>query len=204
MKFINLRLFFQNQEILDVRNIMNVFGPFDRRRLFEWQQKGYIKKLSNNFYVFSDAALDGNSLKSIANKLYHPSYIGLESALSFYKLIPEAVYQITSITTRKTKALKTDTAHFKYRNIKKSLFWGYTLKQINNQSFYISDPEKTILDYFYLNPNQSSLEAIQEMRFNKTTGRELLDFDTLSKNARLFSNKRLDTALHYFKKVIHA
>ena len=38
----------------------------------------------------------------VANKIYSPSYISLETALSYYGLIPESVYALTSVSTRKT------------------------------------------------------------------------------------------------------
>ena len=38
----------------------------------------------------------------IANYIYNPSYISLESALSYYGILSQFVYTITSITTKKS------------------------------------------------------------------------------------------------------
>lgn len=199
MKFIDLKLKFKDHQILDTRNIINVFGAFDRRRFFEWQQKRYIKKITSNFYIFADLQIDDTVLKVIANKIYSPSYIGLESAMSYYRFIPEAVYQITSITTRKTKLFKTSLANFSYRTIKESIFWGYNLKYDNHGGYFISDPEKTIIDYFYLNSYQSDINSINELRLNKERCRELLNAKILTKYLKLFNNKRLTSAIKLLK-----
>jgi predicted transcriptional regulator of viral defense system len=199
MKFIDLKLKFQEETIIDAKNIQTVFGALDRRRLFEWQRKGYIKKIVNNFYIFTDAKIDDTSLKIIANKIYSPSYVGLESALSHYGFIPDIVYQITSVTTQKTKAFKTKIAQFSYRTVKPSFFWGYNLERSQSGGYFISDPEKTIMDYFYLNPQQANTNAVEELRLNKKMCRKLLNFKKLTQYLRLFDNARLDTTVKILK-----
>lgn len=53
-----------------------------------WAKKGYLVKLKNGIYAF---AKDYEKIKGeeIASVLYQPSYLSLESALSFYGFIPE-------------------------------------------------------------------------------------------------------------------
>lgn len=195
MKFVDIKFKFKNDCILDVRNIINLFGHLDRRRLYEWQKKGYIKKIANNYYIFIDTNINDVILKMIANKIYKPSYIGLESALSYYGLIPEAVFQITSITTRKTKTFKTAIAPFNYRFIHKRLFWGYNLKTSFTQTFFISDIEKTILDYLCLNPHIDDKSAFEELRLNKEQFKNLINLSSLRKYLNIFSNSHLSKSV---------
>ena len=84
-------------------------------------------KLRNGFYILKDSS---PSLYLIANKLYQPSYISLEKALSYYGIIPETVYTITSITTKATREFATPRAIFSYQRIKKSAFIGYSPQKI--------------------------------------------------------------------------
>ena len=42
----------------------------------------------------------------VANTLLRPSYVSLDYVLSYYNAIPERVYEITSITTKRSKNLK--------------------------------------------------------------------------------------------------
>lgn len=122
---------------------------FDRRRLSEWQKKGYIKKIIKGYYLFSDVDIEESTLLAIANKIYKPSYISFETAMSYYRLIPESIYMITSASTRRTSRFETPMARFSYRTIKPALFFGYSLLPGGTKMAFL---EKALLDYFYLNP----------------------------------------------------
>src|SRR3990167_572204 len=88
---------------------LDVFTPLEFRRIFGVSENtasrfitsnidsGLFVKLRNNFYTLKDSH---PSLCLIANKMYQPSYISLKKALSHYGIIPEAVYAITSVTTK--------------------------------------------------------------------------------------------------------
>ena len=179
MKFIELKKQFKNTDVIDIQNILNYYSHIDRRRLYEWQKKDYIKKIVNNYYIFSDVLIDDTLLKVIANKIYTPSYIGLESALSYYNLIPEAVFNIISISTRKTREIETELAYFHYNSINRKLFWGYSLKKNNNHYFFISDPEKALLDYFYFKPHLSGKNDFIELRLNEEELKKLINVQKL-------------------------
>lgn len=55
----------------------------------------------------------------IANRLYFPSYVSLDTALSYFNLIPETVYTITSVTPKPTREFEVDGLLFDYRRIKR-------------------------------------------------------------------------------------
>ena len=50
------------------REIEKHFPGFDSRRLVEWQEKGYIQKLRNRYYYFSDQYIDEPFLYYTANQ----------------------------------------------------------------------------------------------------------------------------------------
>ncbi len=103
-------------------------------------------KLRNGFYILKDTR---PSLSLIANRLYRPSYISLESALSFYKIIPETVYGITSVSTKATREFASEIGIFSYQKIKKEAFIGYQLKSVHGENVFIADAEKALADYLY-------------------------------------------------------
>lgn len=109
-------------------------------------KSGLFLKLRNNYYMLKDS---NPSLYSIANKLYQPSYISLESALSHYNIIPEVVYAITSVTTKPTREFKTPKSVFSYQRIKKSVFTGYSPVIIEGNVVLLAEPEKALADYLY-------------------------------------------------------
>lgn len=69
-------------------------------------------KLRRELYVLPDQPA---SDLEIANRLYPPSYVSFEYALAYYHLIPEAVYEITSATTRTSRRFEALGQVFTYR-----------------------------------------------------------------------------------------
>lgn len=86
----------------------------------------------------------------IANTLLKPSYVSLDYALSYYNAIPERVYEITSITTKRSKKFKTPYGVFSFRQIKKELFnIGLLIKNSHNATYIIASKEKSLCDKIF-------------------------------------------------------
>jgi len=196
MKYIELKDRLKDMTVFSVRDIeKSTDEVFHRRRLNEWQEKNYIKKLVKGYYIFSDIKTDDYVLYEIANRIYSPSYISLETALSYHRLIPEGVYLITSVSTRKTNSFKTPLAIFGYRKIKSSLFFGYVIERHNNRVFKIASPEKAILDLFYLKPDLSGPSSFKSLRINNNNFKEIIDRKKLFSYLKIYSNKRMSAAI---------
>lgn len=134
---------------------------------------------------------DDYALYEIANRIYSPSYISLESALSYHGLIPEGVYLITSVSTRKTNSFKTPLAIFGYRKIKSSLFFGYVIEVHDNRVFKIASPEKAILDLFYLKPDLSDPSSFRSLRINNNNFKKKINRKKLFSYLKIYNNKRM-------------
>jgi predicted transcriptional regulator of viral defense system len=189
--------------VFSVKDIIKRFPDFDNRRLVEWQRKGYLTKVRRGYYCFTDSISGEKFSYFTANKIYTPSYISLESALSYYNLIPEGVFMTISVTTRNTTAYNTGIGNFAYRHIKPTLFFGYKLLKEKKITIKIAEPEKVILDYFYLN-TLNTKEAIEEIRFNKEQISALLNFTKLEKYQRIFGSKILDKRIRILANIINA
>lgn len=81
----------------------------------------------------------------IANFVHQPSYISLHSALSFYGILSQFVYSVTSITTRKTKKLMIAEKEYVYSHVNQNHFWGYE----KSNGMLIATPEKALVDTLY-------------------------------------------------------
>lgn len=90
----------------------------------------------------------------IANQLRGPSYISLESALSYWGLIPERVYEITSVTTKAPKTYKNPLGRFSYKQLRSPYYtFGITNIQLaGGQTALIATPEKALTDKVVLTP----------------------------------------------------
>ncbi len=201
MNYLEFRGALNSFEVFCTRDIDKLFPKFDTRRLVEWQRKGYIQKLINKWYLFADIPMNDRLRHRISNCLYRPSYISLESALSHYGLIPEAVYSVQNITTRKTIAYETIAGTFNYRSIKTHLYFGYEVDNSQTIPLLIASPEKAILDYLYLNHQLNTIEDMEGLRLNLTTFNEIINKDRLTSYAACFESKTLFKRLNLLNKI---
>jgi len=203
MQFFELKTQLSNFFIFSTKDIEKIDPVFHSQRLSEWQGKKYIKKIKRGYYLFSDLEINEQVLFLIANKIYSPSYISLEMAFSYYNLIPEAVYGITSVTSNKTNNFKTDFGEFIYRRIKPELMFGYKLIKYENHNFRIAEIEKAVLDYFYLNSHLKTENDFAEMRFNGEKFKMLADRNKLNRYLDAFDNKSLEKRVKRFLNYIN-
>ena len=79
-------------------------------------KKGELLRLKKGVYAFGEEyRINPIDIVSVANILYAPSYVSFDYALSYYGLIPERVYEITSATMRMKKEFSTPIGRFTYK-----------------------------------------------------------------------------------------
>jgi hypothetical protein len=87
---------------------------------------------------------------ALAQYIYGPSYISLESALSYHQLIPEAVYTTTSACIKRSKEFSTPLGIFSYSRLPLANFYtDVELITENIEPFFMAKPWKAICDYIY-------------------------------------------------------
>lgn len=202
MRYLELKEKLEEFKVFSLNDIRKIEPSFYGRRLNEWQKKGYIKKVIRGFYIFSELEINEPTLFVIANRVYEPSYISLEMALSFYGLIPEGVYSITSVGTKKTSDFRTGIANFSYKKIKPSLFFGYTLIEDGSHIYKMAELEKAILDYLYYNPRIKTRDDFSGVRLNKQELKKRLDFGKLRFYLDQFDNNLLEKRVAILLKYI--
>ena len=102
----------------------------------------------------------------IANHLRGPSYVSLESAMSYWNMIPEKAYEISSVTIKTSKLYKTPVGRFSYQQLK-TPYYSFGLKNIKyspKQTMLVASPEKALCDKVVLTPkiNLRSIKQTQE------------------------------------------
>lgn len=133
-------------------------------------QKKELLILSKGIYT-DDASISG---LYVANAIYGPSYISFNTALSYWGMIPEAVYSITSATTRKLKkkSYTNFIGSFTYRDVPAEAYpYGIHIVEENGYRFMIAYKEKALCDRLYELPilkNQKELEHLlfEDMRLD--------------------------------------
>lgn len=82
-------------------------------------------------------------LETLANLIYGPSYVSYEYALAYYDLIPERVFEITSVTTQRNKLFNTPVGRFSYQHLSLT---RYEIGIIQANNFLIASKEKALAD----------------------------------------------------------
>ena len=195
MNFVQFKNSLRDFPVFSITDIRAAHDGFDRRRLSEWQKKGYIKKIIKGYYLFSDLDIDEGTLLAIANKIYKPSYISFETALSYYRLIPESIYMITSASTRRTYLFEAPMARFSYRTIKPSLFFGYSVLTGGIKMAFV---EKAILDYLYINPEVRTADDFASLRINREEMLSRVRMERFTGYVQRFKHKRLSKTMKHF------
>lgn len=191
MKYYKIKEKLEDLIIFSSKDLYRIDPDFRLPTLYDWEARGLVKKIRNNNYVFSDFKPFDKDYYFIANKLYEPSYISLESALNFYGIIPEAVVEFTSVSSNKTNKFKNEFGVFTYSSVDSKLFFGYKIIEYKSLGLQVSSLEKAILDYLYLNPSVGSVDDLEGLRWNKNVLKEDLDLDEFEKYLVIFDNKSL-------------
>ncbi len=124
-----------------------------RGKINALSKKGLIKPIKQGVYLISeDLGLRPYFKELLANLIYGPSYISLETALSNYGFIPERVFATTSICLGRGKSFSTVVGEFEYHHLKNSIYaLGVQLKELATGSFcQYAAPEKALLDFIHI------------------------------------------------------
>lgn len=109
------------------------------------------------------------SEKVLANKIYRPSYISFEYALSYYGFIPERVEQVTSAIFKKNrnKVFYTKLGTYVYRSVPDAVFsLAYHSISENDHPVLIASKEKALCDTLYKYRKINTLTALNYLLVN--------------------------------------
>jgi predicted transcriptional regulator of viral defense system len=171
----------------------NVDPKLIRIQLSRWKKAGKIYQLRRGLYSIAPPYQRQQPHPFlVANHLQKASYVSLQSALSFYGLIPEVVNITTSVSTGRPERLDTPLGTFEFRHIKTELLFGYRMTELGEQSALIATPEKALLDLIYLQPGGDSPAYLKELRLQNI---EKLDKDLLRRQSEKFNTPKLQNAV---------
>lgn len=174
-------------------------SPHATKHFLETQvNNDFLLRLKQGIYALKT---DPPSEEEIANVLYKPSYISFEYALSYYHLLPEMPYTVTSATTKPTRLLAASDRYFSYRTIKREAYTGYILIKQEDKSFLIAEKEKALVDYLYfialqkISGSERLLENLKDKGYYRL---QELDKDKINDYIKLYANERLSNFVAKF------
>lgn len=169
-------------EILDSLLLLELLKGYasPRNIITKWLKRGDLVQIKKGLYIFGPrfrkTLID---LEVIANLLFGPSYISCEYAMQFHGLIPEAVHEITSVTTKRNKTYDTPLGRFSYRHLNETRYaTGIAWLPVSNKVHaFIATPEKALADMLFL--RNIATEDANEL-LNLITQSYRIDMDSLA------------------------
>ncbi len=112
-----------------------------------------ITRVKRGLYLLGDGREVSKEL--LANHLYGPSYISMDYALSYHGLIPERVYEVTSVSIKMAKSYHTPLGRFSYTKANKLIYpiGIVSIKHREKTAFLIASEEKALCDKILYTPN---------------------------------------------------
>lgn len=190
-----------SQSVFDFNDIQNLLPEYKyiRNKISRLIQNKYLIRLKQGVYL-KNPEINGTrySLEYLAQKLYHRSYVSLQYALQLYGMIPESVYEVTSVTDRANKVFDTSEGRFSYRLLKPEYYRvGVTQSHDPyNCVFELATREKALADILYYENNFHNRSSLYDYIINGLRIEEedvaALDPDLLSKIAEAGKKRNLD------------
>ena len=149
---------------------------FPKNKVATLEDEGKLIRLKKGMYVPSPEVAGGLlSLELIANHLYGPSYVSMESALRYYGLIPEQVSLVRSIVAGRSKTFENSLGTFRYTHVDSDYYSiGIDQRKVDEKyTFLIASPEKALCDMavatsrlYFQSVKSAGIYLEQDLRFD--------------------------------------
>jgi len=138
-------------EVIDYGFVMDCLKTYkyERGKLHDLLKSGALIRVKKGIYIFGPKiAKRPYAPEVVANMIYGPSYVSLEWACQYYRLIPERVTTITSVTIKRSKEFHTPLGLFTYDHQSLDVFSaGSTyVKFSETAQALIATKEKALVD----------------------------------------------------------
>ncbi len=164
-------------------------------------KKGYLVILKRGLYYISLAQKNQPyDLYEIGQAIYGPSYVSLESALSYHGWIPEAVYSTTLVTIKRNKDFANPVGYFSYAHIPQLSFYDEVKRiESNGAVFLMAEPWKAIADYIYV--HKKKWLTLQDLYLDMRIEIDILkksNISSIKKIIRTYPSKKVRNKLSGF------
>ncbi|MFC1842389.1 hypothetical protein ACFLYU_01905 [Candidatus Dependentiae bacterium] len=112
---------------------------------------GLLIRIKRGLYLIARKAKTLDEFE-LALYVYSPSFVSLESALSYHGWIPEAVYTTTCVSTKRAKEFKTPVGVFSYKRVPADGFYNGVDRIVTKKgAVFIATPWRALADFMYIN-----------------------------------------------------
>lgn len=155
--------------------------PYDK--INELTHQGYLLPIKRGLFIAGPKLrLTRPDPFLLANHLYGPSYVSLESALAYWGMIPEKVMETVSVTTKFAKKYDTPIGRFTYIHMLPP-YYAFGIQQVTlteRQQVLMASPEKALCDKIIttsgilLRSKKQTMDLLlEDLRLSETALKEL-------------------------------
>lgn len=168
-----IRIFHQKRvSLFSVNDAKKIFGIKKENTLYKFLQRlekaRVIERITKGKYKFSFGEVNEFEL---ANFILNPSYISLESALSFYGILPQFPYTITSVAPSKSRKTIYSNKEYEFSQLGSKYFSGFEKRG----KFLIATPEKALLDELYFISKKVRRIHLEDLNLNRINNKKFKD-----------------------------
>jgi hypothetical protein len=133
---------------------------------------GEVVHIHRNLYCLAPKYLNRKiDPLALAQRMYGPSYISLETALSYHDWIPEAVHAITSVSSARSREYDTPLGRFSFTHVPQQTLYVQVarVQKESGESFLLAEPIKALADYVYVHRCRwdSAQPVVQSLRVDR-------------------------------------
>ncbi|PIU37579.1 hypothetical protein CO005_00470 [Candidatus Roizmanbacteria bacterium CG_4_8_14_3_um_filter_34_9] len=146
LSLLTKRLFESEFNLISSKTLREILGVKNERTYYrivnDFISNEILVRIEKDKYYITNRAID---TFEIANFLYQPSYISLETALNYWGILSQFPFEITSVTVKKSIIKNYNEKKYSYGHVASKYFGMFTKK--NN--ILIALPEKALFDQLY-------------------------------------------------------
>jgi len=146
LSILTKKLYESNLSLVNSRTLNTILGIKNEQTFFRiiagLKDDKIIRKVERDKYQINHHAVSDFEM---ANFLYDPSYVSLETALNYWGILSQFPFEITCVSNKKSIVKKLDDKIFSYHHLSPSLY-GMFIKLENS---LVASPEKALFDQLY-------------------------------------------------------
>lgn len=137
--------------------LMSLFKEYERPndKIHRLLKEGILQSIKKGLYIAGPALNAGKPEPILlANHILGPSYVSTDTALAYYGLIPERVYEVSSMTTKASRAFSTPMGLFTYTKLPLPYYsFGILQEKVSDDQYaMMASAEKALFDKIVTTP----------------------------------------------------
>lgn len=143
-----------------------------RRSLLRLVKRGLIEHFAKKWFI--NLLTRDFSGRELVNLLRPRSYVSLQTVLRETGINSQTPVSITCVTTGAPASFSSRMVSITFRHIKPELYWGFQARRTLYGTYNVAEPEKALLDWFYLERKRGAEAITDEFDFRKLDREKLL------------------------------